>query len=205
MVTSPSLERVSALLARLRADHRGFHIQQTTVSVSGEEYDRAVRDGGGVAEVRVRVCDDGQVLLAREGRTWVEPGGSVGARTDGGKPNRARRVSSDEQSESDRESAITMTNGGRVGTRSNGGDAESREEDDFRLVARRLVEEETGVRCTVEDLQRASIVCVYDEDDPQRPPFYRLTAHFDGSYEAGEPQRNARWQKVSPVEPSALF
>jgi len=58
----PSRERVAARLARLREEYEGFDVQQTTVTVRPEEYERAAATPG-AADVRVRVRNaDGEVL-----------------------------------------------------------------------------------------------------------------------------------------------
>jgi ADP-ribose pyrophosphatase YjhB (NUDIX family) len=156
MSTSPSRERVSALLARLRDTHGQFDIQQTTVGVRSEKYDQAIRSSGGVADVRVRCVDpQGRVLLVRDGEDWAEPTGRVGAHQD------------------------------------------------VHDAAARIVREAAGVACVVEGLEQAAIVCVNDEDDTDRHPFYRLTAHFLARPVEGAPREgDARWAEAAPeLEP----
>jgi len=49
-----------------------------------------------------------------------------------------------------------------------------------RVVAdtERAVREHTGIDCTLVDLTRVTILGVRDEDDPDRPPVYRMIAVF---------------------------
>ena len=51
---------------------------------------------------------------------------------------------------------------------------------DERIVAgtERAVREQTGVECTLDDLSRVTILGVRDEDDPDRPPMYRMITVF---------------------------
>jgi len=42
----------------------------------------------------------------------------------------------------------------------------------------RIVQERTGVDCEVTDVRRVTILGIRDEDDPDRPPVYRLIAVF---------------------------
>lgn len=157
MSSCPSMARVSALLAHLRAEFGGFHVQQTTLGVSTAAYERA-RAAAEAAEVRVRVRDDrGQELKVEEDLEWVFPGGWV---------------------------PVTECS-------------------DLAGAAVRLVEEATGVRPVVEELERAAIVCVHDQGIPDREPLYRLTALFEASPAAGEPNEDARWERIR-AEPTVF-
>lgn len=55
-------------------------------------------------------------------------------------------------------------------------------------AARREVEEETGVECTIDGVLLAQVAETTCADGPDRPPVYRLVVVFDGSYVSGDPE-----------------
>jgi len=82
-------------------------------------------------------------------------------------------------------------------------------------AAERLVRDQTGVDCTVEDLLRVSLVCLQREDEGGRPggdgdrnpdQAWELHALFSGSVrtDGAEPGSGAAWRESLP-EPSAAF
>lgn len=73
-------------------------------------------------------------------------------------------------------------------------------------AARREVEEETGVTCTIDDLHLTQVIEATDADDPERSPIYRLIVVFAGSYVSGDLQpeegeiAEVRWWTDYPDE-----
>jgi ADP-ribose pyrophosphatase YjhB (NUDIX family) len=80
MLAGPSRARVTARFAQLRDAYDDFDVRQTTLSVTPDEYERALAEFGDVARVDVRVRnDEGEVLAVPDGEEWREPGTGVGA------------------------------------------------------------------------------------------------------------------------------
>jgi hypothetical protein len=66
------------------------------------------------------------------------------------------------------------------------------------------VSELTGVDCTVESIESATITGLRNEDDPERDTQYRLVVLFDARYRAGNPDADAHWER-EPSHPDTLF
>jgi ADP-ribose pyrophosphatase YjhB (NUDIX family) len=64
--------------------------------------------------------------------------------------------------------------------------------------ARRAVEAETGVECSITDLERVTILGLVDENDADRETLYRLVAVFDGHAVAGSPGSDGEWRAQLP-------
>lgn len=80
MLAGPSRARVTARFAQLRDAYDDFDVRQTTLSVTADEYERALAEFGDVARVDVRVRnDEGEVLAVPDDEGWREPGTGVGA------------------------------------------------------------------------------------------------------------------------------
>lgn len=129
-----------------------FPVNQTTLSVSEEAYERArERCVDGFADVYVQVFNDADdvLLVERQGK-WVVPHA---------KPDRGEQL--------------------EVGTR-------------------RAIAEQTGVECRLTDLERATILGVRHESDPDREPVYRLVTVFGGERVGGEPVDGASWHADLP-------
>lgn len=140
-------DRVADRLGALEEAYASFPVNQTTLSVSGDAYERVrERCADGLADVYVQVYnDDGEVLLVERDGGWVVPHAE---------PRRAERL--------------------ERGTR-------------------RALAERTGVECRLTDLERATILGVRHEDDPEREPVYRLVAVFAAVRTAGTPAADAAW------------
>lgn len=69
-----------------------------------------------------------------------------------------------------------------------------------RLVpaTRRAVTGDTGLECRLTGLERATIVGVRDEEDPDRDPIYRLVALFTAERTGGRPAAAAVWRSEIP-------
>ncbi|QLH77879.1 hypothetical protein HZS55_11470 [Halosimplex rubrum] len=138
-VAEVSRDRVEERLVALEDEYSGFPINQTTLTVPSDAYERA---GGrcerGIVDAYVQLYNDSEdVLLVERDGEWVVPHGEP---------------ATDERVVPGTEAAIRET---------------------------------TGVDCSLTDLIRVTILGVRDEDDPDRPPVYRLIAVFvaetDGS------------------------
>ncbi|QPV63501.1 hypothetical protein I7X12_02375 [Halosimplex litoreum] len=138
-VAEVSRDRVEERLVALEDEYSGFPINQTTLAVPSDAYERAgERCERGIVDAYVQVYNDSEdVLLVERDGEWVVPHGEP---------------ATDERVVSGTEAAIRAA---------------------------------TGVRCSLTDLTRVTILGVRDEDDPDRPPVYRLIAVFvaetDGS------------------------
>jgi 8-oxo-dGTP diphosphatase len=68
----------------------------------------------------------------------------------------------------------------------------------------RNVREETGISCTVEGVERITIVHISDESDRDRPPIYCLVVLFVGSCGADErvecSDTPVRWRNARPTD-----
>jgi ADP-ribose pyrophosphatase YjhB (NUDIX family) len=64
--------------------------------------------------------------------------------------------------------------------------AEPRAGEELEAGARRRVREETGVDCTIEDLHRATILGIRNEDDDDSEPLYRLITVFVAHHHEGQ-------------------
>jgi len=60
---------------------------------------------------------------------------------------------------------------------------------------REAVRDQTGIRCTIEGIERATIAGVRDSDDSERGTVYHLVAVFSGQHDAGVPAEDAVWQQ----------
>jgi len=71
---------------------------------------------------------------------------------------------------------------------------------DERLEAgtRRAIAERTGVECRLTDLQRATILGVRHDGNPEREPLYRLTTFFAAEHTAGSPGPGVAWYDDPP-------
>ncbi|WP_123538791.1 NUDIX domain-containing protein [Halosimplex salinum] len=137
-VTEASRDRVEDRLVALREDYSGFPINQTTVAVSRDAYERASeRCRRGIVDAYVQLYNDAEdVLLVEHDGEWVVPRG---------KPRASERVV--------------------AGTE-------------------RAIRDRTGVDCSLTGLERVTILGVRDEEDPERPPVYRLVAVFEAEADA---------------------
>jgi ADP-ribose pyrophosphatase YjhB (NUDIX family) len=131
-VAEVSRDRVEERLVALEEQYSGFPINQTTLTVPSDAYERAgERCERGIVDAYVQLYnDDEDVLLVERDGEWTVPYGEP--RTD------ERVVSGTEAA----------------------------------------IREATGVGCSLTDLTRVTILGVRDEDDPDRPPVYRLIAVF---------------------------
>jgi len=131
-VAEVSRDRVEERLVALEEAYSGFPINQTTLAVPSDAYERASRRcERGIVDAYVQLYNDNEdVLLVDRDGEWVVPHGEPGT-------------------------------GERVvpGTEA-------------------AVREVTGVECSLTELSRVTILGVRDEDDPDRPPVYRLVAVF---------------------------
>jgi hypothetical protein len=57
-----------------------------------------------------------------------------------------------------------------------------------------VVERQTGVECTLDGLERVTIVGIRDADDPDRETVYRVVVVFAGTHTAGRPGEGAEWK-----------
>ena len=74
MAQGASRERVTARLTQLRDIYDGFDIQQTTLSVGPEEFERVCGDGNSTILAEVAVTDDaGRHLLVERDDGWHRP------------------------------------------------------------------------------------------------------------------------------------
>ena len=74
MTQGASRERVTARLTQLRDVYDGFDIQQTTLSVGPEEFERVCGDGNSTILAEVEVTDDaGRHLLVERDDGWHRP------------------------------------------------------------------------------------------------------------------------------------
>lgn len=68
----------------------------------------------------------------------------------------------------------------------------------------RNVRETTGIDCTVEDVERITIIGISDEEDRDRPPVYCLVVRFVGSCGSDErvecSNRPVRWRSTRPAD-----
>jgi hypothetical protein len=65
------------------------------------------------------------------------------------------------------------------------------------------VRERTGVDCTIEGVERTTILGVHDEDDPECSTVYQLVVELAARYVAGDPGDVATWGECpgpTPVE-----
>lgn len=76
---SPSAD-ISAHLDALYEEFDGFDVNQTTVSVGGEEFDER-KERGDIVEVQVRVEGTDGVLAVPAEDEWAKPGGIVDGQT----------------------------------------------------------------------------------------------------------------------------
>lgn len=75
MTQGASRERVTARLAQLRGVYDGFDIQQTTLSVDPEEFQRVCGEGNSTMYATVTVTDsEGRQLLIETPEGWRRPG-----------------------------------------------------------------------------------------------------------------------------------
>lgn len=138
-VAEVSRDRVEERLVALEGEYSGFPINQTTLGVPSDAYERAgERCERGIVDAYVQLYnDDEDVLLVERDGEWVVPHGEP---------------VTDERVVPGTEAAIRRS---------------------------------TGVSCSLTDLARVTILGVRDEDNPDRPPVYRLIAVFvaetDGS------------------------
>jgi len=139
-VAEVSRDRVEERLVALEEAYSGFPINQTTLAVPSDAYERANRRcERGIVDAYVQLYNDSEdVLLVEHDGEWVVPHGEPGP-------------------------------GERIvpGTEA-------------------AVREATGVACSLTDLTRVTILGVRDEDDPDRPPVYRLVAVFVAETEGDE-------------------
>jgi len=139
-VAEVSRDRVEERLVALEDEYSGFPINQTTLTVPSDAYERAgERCERGIIDAYVQLYNDSEdVLLVERDGEWVVPHGEL-ATTERVVP----------------------------GTEA-------------------AIREATGVGCSLTDLTRATILGVRDEDDPDRPPVYRLIAVFVAETEGSD-------------------
>ncbi|WP_436930288.1 hypothetical protein [Halosimplex halobium] len=131
-VAEVSRDRVEERLVALEDEYSGFPVNQTTLAVASDAYERAGdRCEDGIVDAYVQLYNDSEdVLLVERDGEWAVPHGEP---------------ATDERVVPGTEAAIR---------------------------------EATGVDCSLTDLARVTILGVRDEDDPERPPVYRLIAVF---------------------------
>ena len=80
MTRGASRDRVTARLAQLRGVYEGFDIQQTTLGVGPEEFERVCGEGNSAVRAEVTVTDPrGRHLLVETADGWSLPGTDVSA------------------------------------------------------------------------------------------------------------------------------
>jgi hypothetical protein len=65
------------------------------------------------------------------------------------------------------------------------------------------VRERTGVDCTIVGIERATILGLRDDANPDRTTVYQLVVELAGVYEAGDPGEGATWDEApgpTPIE-----
>jgi hypothetical protein len=144
-------DRVAERLGALEDGYDSFPVNQTTLSVSPQAYERArERCETGLADVYIQVYRDSDVLLVEHDEEWVVP-------------------------------HVEPPRGDPLGP-----------------ATRQAVADDYGVQCTITDLERATILGVRHEDDPDREPVYRLVAVFAAEHVAGTPDEGAAWHEGVP-------